>query len=154
MVKIKYVGLKQDGERAFMEHTGIEWFHGSEHEVSDENAGMMLRHPDVFERVSGAEVALAPRAIRKIVAPDDMHADDEAVDREDAAKKAAQAAQSAAADAKVAKAEATPTDDGLDTLDDAGVRAYAKKHKLKVMGIGLLKGKKLRDKVREAAKAK
>lgn len=49
MIKLKYVGAKTDGERAFKEKTGIEWFPGDEHEVSNEHAAEMLRHPDVFE---------------------------------------------------------------------------------------------------------
>ena len=48
-VKIKYVGAKLDGERAFKEKTGIEWFQGDVHAVSAEHAAEMLRHPDVFE---------------------------------------------------------------------------------------------------------
>lgn len=89
MIKIKYVGLKQDGERAFKEHTGIEWFQGDEREVSEEHAAMMLRHPDVFAQTGGGDVKLADEPKLRMVAADDMHADDEAVAREDAAKKAA-----------------------------------------------------------------
>lgn len=48
MIKLKYVGLKADGERAFQHDTGIEWFPGSRHEVSDQMAAKMLKHPDVF----------------------------------------------------------------------------------------------------------
>jgi hypothetical protein len=49
---------------------------------------------------------------------------------------------------------APPALDPLAGLDDAGVRAYAKEHKLTVQGIGVLKGAKLREKVAAAATAK
>ncbi len=47
-MKLKYVGLKPDGETAFHDKTGVVWFPGSCHEVKDEIATTMLRHPDVF----------------------------------------------------------------------------------------------------------
>lgn len=48
MTRIKYVGLKQNGERAFLKETGIEWFQGDVNDVEDEIAKTMLKHPDVF----------------------------------------------------------------------------------------------------------
>lgn len=48
MTKLKYVGLKLDGERAFKEETGLEWFPGSVHDVPTNLAVKMLKHPDVF----------------------------------------------------------------------------------------------------------
>jgi hypothetical protein len=50
MIRIKYVGAKIDGERAFKELTGIEWMPPDENDVQDAHAEMMLKHPDVFER--------------------------------------------------------------------------------------------------------
>ena len=47
-MKIKYVGQKLDGERAFMEVTQLEWFPGDSHEVSDAHAEKMLQYPGVF----------------------------------------------------------------------------------------------------------
>ncbi len=63
MAKIKYVGLKHDGETAFGRETGITWFQGDSHEVPDSVAKRMLNHPDVFAVDSGAvkaEPAPAP----------------------------------------------------------------------------------------------
>jgi hypothetical protein len=48
MPRLLYVGLKQAGERAFMDKTGIEWFPGSSHDVSDAHAALMLQHADVW----------------------------------------------------------------------------------------------------------
>ena len=60
MVKIKYVGAKVDGERAFKEKTGIEWFPGDVKDVSAEHAAEMLRHPDVFAAAdAGASLSQA-----------------------------------------------------------------------------------------------
>ena len=49
MPKLRYVGLKADGEHAFCEKTGIVWMPGSEHDVSTEHAALMLPHTDVWE---------------------------------------------------------------------------------------------------------
>lgn len=59
MAKIKYVGLKQDGETAFSRETGITWFPGVSEEVPDGIAKRMLNHPDVFE-LDAAQVAAKP----------------------------------------------------------------------------------------------
>lgn len=48
MTKLKYVGAKTDGERAFKEKTGIEWFPGTVENVPAALASEMLRHADVF----------------------------------------------------------------------------------------------------------
>lgn len=47
-MKIKYVGLKQDGESAFEALTGLVWLPDSSHEIKDDVAAKMLQHPDVF----------------------------------------------------------------------------------------------------------
>lgn len=58
-MKIKYVGVKDDGETAFSGETRIAvWFAGDEHDIADEAlAERMLRHPDVFERADEAKQA-------------------------------------------------------------------------------------------------
>lgn len=47
-MQIKYVGVKQDGETAFIHDTKITWFQGDSHEIADAIAARMLKHPDVF----------------------------------------------------------------------------------------------------------
>lgn len=50
-MKIKYVGVKEDGETAFAHLSGIErWMPGDSFEVKDSVATRMLQHPDVFEK--------------------------------------------------------------------------------------------------------
>ena len=49
-MKIKYVGVKPDGETAFSDKTGITWHPGDSFEVKDEHATRMLNHPDVFAK--------------------------------------------------------------------------------------------------------
>lgn len=130
MIKLKYVGAKIDGERAFKDKTGIEWFPGSEHEVNDEHAAEMLRHPDVFAKVDGKPTPVAKATLARAESVDDQDVDD------------------AATAAETQKApDATVQADPLDVLDDAGVRALAKANGLKIQGIALLKGKNLRAKV-------
>lgn len=58
MTKLQYVGQKKDGERAFKDKTGIEWFPGTVAEVPADLAADMLKHPDVFAP-AGADVALS-----------------------------------------------------------------------------------------------
>lgn len=51
-MKIKYVGLKEDGETAFSNLSGIDrWLIGDVNEVKDDVGKKMLQHPDVFELV-------------------------------------------------------------------------------------------------------
>lgn len=59
MKRLEYVGLKKDGERAFKEHTGIEWHPGAQHDVADHIAEQMLKHSDVWREASGKPAALA-----------------------------------------------------------------------------------------------
>lgn len=48
-MKIKYVGLKEGGETAFSELSGIErWMPGDTYEVKDDAAKRMLQHPDIW----------------------------------------------------------------------------------------------------------
>jgi hypothetical protein len=50
MPKLKYVGVKKDGETAFFHETGgITWLPGTVKTIADRDlAAKMLRHPDVF----------------------------------------------------------------------------------------------------------
>ena len=62
-MKIKYVGVKEDGETAFSRDTGITWFPGTCEDVPAAMAAKMLRHPDVFaEDVAEVVVPAAPAA--------------------------------------------------------------------------------------------
>lgn len=54
MPRLKYIGTKDGGERAFEAQTGIVWMPGSEHEVSPSNAALMLKHDDVWALVEEA----------------------------------------------------------------------------------------------------
>jgi hypothetical protein len=54
-MKLKYVGVKLDGETAFSGETKITWRPGDEHEVPDSIARKMLGHPDVFALADGLE---------------------------------------------------------------------------------------------------
>lgn len=60
-MKIKYVGVKKDGETAFSRETKIEaWLPGDSHEINDPVlAKKMLQHPDVFA-VDEGETAPVP----------------------------------------------------------------------------------------------
>jgi hypothetical protein len=61
MIKIKYVGVKVDGETAFAAQSGIErWMKGDSFEVPDGIATKMLEHPDVFQRDVAIKKAAAP----------------------------------------------------------------------------------------------
>lgn len=128
-MKFKYVGEKQDGERAFKDKTGIEWMPGSEHDVADaEVAEQMLKHPTVWQPVAKGAVLADAKA----------------------------PAQPAAAAPAAAPAADSQTDDAdpLAGLDDKGVKAWVKARGLEVPGINPLKGDKLRAKVRAALAAK
>lgn len=59
-MKLKYVGLKLDGEAAFERDTGLVWMPGDEHEVTEALAVRMLAHPDVFARVEAPLQLEAP----------------------------------------------------------------------------------------------
>ncbi|MFZ2306838.1 MAG: hypothetical protein WAW73_17465 [Rhodoferax sp.] len=57
-MKLKYVGLKVNGSTAFKAQTGITWLPGDCHEVKDDIAAKMLKHPDVFALDAGGTAAL------------------------------------------------------------------------------------------------
>ncbi|MGE4244006.1 hypothetical protein [Ramlibacter sp.] len=62
MPKIQYVGVKKDGETAFVRETGITWFPGTVKTIADaELVAKMLRHPDVFALADGKESDGAPK---------------------------------------------------------------------------------------------
>ncbi|MDZ7892328.1 MAG: hypothetical protein U5L73_11300 [Rhodoferax sp.] len=66
-MKIKYVGVKQDGETAFASLSGIErWMPGDSFEVKDGVATRMLQHPDVFALADSAAVPQAKTAAPQI----------------------------------------------------------------------------------------
>lgn len=137
-MKFEYIGLKTDGERAFKEKTGIEWMPGSVEDVTDhDTCAEMLKHPTIWKPVGKGDVSLS--AAKKPLPFSGPVTDDDVTDKEDAAKNAA----------AVKPAKATSTDP-LAGLDDAGVRAYAKDHGLKIKSIGVLKGANLRAKVTAA----
>lgn len=48
-MKLTYVGTKPNGSTAFKAQTGITWFPGDEHDIKDDVAAKMLKHPDVFQ---------------------------------------------------------------------------------------------------------
>jgi hypothetical protein len=121
-VKIQYVGVKKDGERAFKHDTDIEWFPGDVHEVDVKVAEQMLRHPDVFVQVDGEAVTAAGKPVLNAVAADQDEVDDEAIAKEAAAKKAKEDAQ-AKADAKAAAKAAQKQA----AKDEAATKAAAKK---------------------------
>jgi hypothetical protein len=63
-MKIKYVGVKLDGETAFSGESGIAlWLDGDSHEVKDAVAAKMLKHPDVFALDEGLTAATGDEAI-------------------------------------------------------------------------------------------
>lgn len=138
-MKIKYVGVKADGETAFALETKIErWMLGDSHEIADaELAARMLKHPDVFA-LDEAKAAKAPAPTAAPVAP---------VVTLQAGEATAPAGGMLAPGTAVAPVAAA---DPLADLDDAGVRAYAKAQGLKLQGIGLLKADNLRAKVKAA----
>ncbi len=48
-MKLTYVGTKSHGSTAFKAQTGITWFPGDSHDIKDDVAAKMLKHPDVFQ---------------------------------------------------------------------------------------------------------
>ncbi len=111
-VKVKYVGLKVDGERAFKELTGITWMPGDVKDVEEAHAKQMLRHGDVFAQAAGEAVKPSKDTpMLKMVSGDQDEVDDEAIAREAAAKKAKEDAAAAKAAEKAAKAEAAKKDE-------------------------------------------
>jgi hypothetical protein len=68
MTKLQYVGQKKDGERAFKEKTGIEWFSGTVADVPAALAADMLKHPDVFS-LADADAALSSAKPAAVIDP-------------------------------------------------------------------------------------
>lgn len=70
-MKIKYVGVKLDGETAFASESGIAvWLDGDSHEVKDAVAAKMLKHPDVFaldEAIKAAEPVQVVKVAESVV---------------------------------------------------------------------------------------
>ena len=68
-MKIKYVGVKLDGETAFAGESGVAlWRTGDAHEIKDGVATKMLKHPDVFELDEDIKVA-EPVQVVKVAEP-------------------------------------------------------------------------------------
>ena len=69
-MKIKYVGVKLDGETAFANESGIAlWLDGDSHEVKDALAAKMLKHPDVFaldDAIKAAEPVQAAQEVKAL----------------------------------------------------------------------------------------
>lgn len=57
-MKLEYTGLKQDGETAFIEESGIRWFPGDVHDVPAGIAKKMLGHPSMWKSTD-ADMVLA-----------------------------------------------------------------------------------------------
>lgn len=126
-MKFRYIGLKEDGERAFMDKTGIEWMPGSEHEVNDPSvAADMQRHPTIWERIDGAPIALASArqpAVNTSATVNDQEVDDDA----DAAEKARLATMEPLHTIKVEEGDLV-----LDGMEAPELHALAKKLGVKV----------------------
>lgn len=71
-MKLKYVGVKLDGETAFSGETKITWHPGDEHDVDDKLAQKMLNHPDVFALADDASESssIVATTEQKITLPD------------------------------------------------------------------------------------
>lgn len=70
-MKIKYVGLKTDGETAFARDAGITaWLPGDSIEISDPRvAQRMLQHPDVFAVDDGRAVKAPAKSVAASTPP-------------------------------------------------------------------------------------
>lgn len=101
-MKIKYVGVKEDGETAFSRETGITWFPGASEDVPVALAVKMLKHPDVFaEDTAEAAAPTAPVTLQPL-AP------------------------------TLAPGEAKPSTDPLDAMTREELHALAKERGIKV----------------------
>ncbi len=87
-MKIKYVGAKTGGERAFKEETGIEWFQGDVHDVNPEHAAKMLRHPDVFEAADSKASLASAKVPEQVKVPEGSGDVDPLAGMDDAAVRA------------------------------------------------------------------
>lgn len=119
-MKIKYVGVKQDGETAFSRETGITWFPGTCEDVPVAMAAKMLKHPDVFAE-DVAEV-VAPAAPVAPTAPITLQP----------LNKAASDLQSTLAPGSVVGEGAATAKPDLDTLTREELHALAKERGIKV----------------------
>lgn len=128
-MKIKYVGLKEDGETAFASAAGIaKWMPGDSFEVANPQlASRMLQHPDVF-----AEDKSAPKV----------------------SKPASTAPAGTLAPGGSVSLTPGGAVDPLAGMDDKAVRAFAKDQGFTIAGLNLLKGDNLRAKVTAALASK
>lgn len=125
-MKIKYVGVKEDGETAFASAAGIaKWMPGDSFEIANPQlASRMLQHPDVF-----AEDTSTTKASKSTSTP--------------------VAAGVLAPGASITLAPGGAVDP-LAGMDDKQVRAFAKNEGFEIRGLNLLKGDNLRAKVKAA----
>lgn len=81
-MKIKYVGVKQDGETAFAKECGRErWLPGASQDVADAAlCARMLRHDDVFAQDTDPDSK--PASLAKAKPADPLHGMDDAAVRE------------------------------------------------------------------------
>lgn len=161
-MRFKYIGSKQDGERAFHELTGIVWMPGDEREVTSlPAAAEMAKHGSVWQCLGDA--ATLPAIVRprpsNIGNLNDEDVFDAAEEREELIRKAIPAETFALLEstraeiAKVAGIKSAPLGGPLTGKDDAAVRSFAKEQGLKVHGIGVMKGETLRARVLAAMSA-
>jgi len=137
-MKFIYIGLKEDGERAFKEKTGIEWMPGSEHEVTDkEVCAEMLKHPTIWTPTSEEPLTLGQaKPYPRMGSVDDAELDDE----HDKAERAEKAARDAVAKAEDEAKDKAPlhtitVDEGelvLDGMEPEALHDLAKKLGVKV----------------------
>lgn len=156
-MKFRYVGQKTDGERAFRELTGIEWFPGDVKDVENPEAcAQMVKHPTVWECLGDAATIPAPQQVRPPV--NAGHIDDDtlldSLEEQDEARRAAKATPSTELAAGAPDGSTIPVADLLDKMSDETVRDLAKRHGVTFKGIALTKGANLRAKVLAALEAK
>lgn len=141
MAKIKYIGLKEAGETAFAELTGIaRWFPGDVHDLPEAQAGQLLEHRMMWERTDkGVSLAAAaPKAPAKAIAAgtvDDQDVDDEATKAEQARKTAATGTGTTETDTKPEGTAVIKVGEGwkvLDAMEAPDLHALAKELGVKV----------------------
>lgn len=64
-MKIEYIGPKVDGERHMRAETGIEWFPGAVHDVSDAHAALFLAHPTSWKAAEAGAVPPVPKPVER-----------------------------------------------------------------------------------------
>jgi hypothetical protein len=127
-MKIKYVGVKPDGETAFKSETGVTWFPGTCEDVTVAMAAKMLKHPDVFAE---ADTAVARPAAPVTLQPL-AKATAGTIDAAALAGAAISQSITLAPGAVVGKEALAPAQPDLDTLTREELHALAKARGIKV----------------------